>query len=182
MMKNVLRWGSMCAAVIASQAAIGECTIAEESKRLDPVEVGFCESDAVFVGTVENRVETIRAFRPEGSEQTKHYRIEISTVKVGESYKGAKDAKATMSADLYDKKSGAFSFALGNDYLVFAKRLPTGEYAGASAACSVQPTLAKADAAQVLEQLEQHRKGTKKIDCKNIRGLSPYGTVPILIV
>lgn len=168
-MINVVRWGVVCASFALSQAGAAECTIAEETKKLDPVEVGFCESDAVFVGKVESRVETIRAYREEGSERTKHYRIEISTVKVAEGYKGMKDGKVTMTADLYDKKTGAFSFGLEKEYLVFAKRLASGEYAGATAACSVQPTLPIADAKQALEQLEQHRKGTKKIDCKNIR-------------
>jgi hypothetical protein len=57
-----------------------------------------------------------------------------------------------------------------SDYLVFGKRVPgKDEYAGTSAACSVQPTLPLADAKDVIERLEQHRKGAKKIDCKNIR-------------
>jgi hypothetical protein len=158
------------ACVALSQAALADCVIDEKAKTLDPVEVGFCESDAVFVGKVDARLETIRAFRPEGSETTKHYRIEVSTVSVLDAYKSKLPAKVTMNADLYDKKSGAFSFRNGEEYLVFAKRLPTGpEFAGASAACSVQPTLLLADAKQAREQLEQHRKGTKKIDCDNIR-------------
>jgi len=168
-MIKVFQWGFVCASFALSHAGLAECTIAEDAKRLDPVEAGFCESDAVFVGKVENRVETIRAYREEGTDRTKHYRIEVSTVKIGESYKGAKDAKVTMTSDLYDKKTGAFSFQLENEYLVFAKRLPSGEYAGATTACSVQPTLPIADAKRALERLEQHRKGTKKIDCQNIR-------------
>jgi hypothetical protein len=168
-MINVVRWSVVCASLALSPTVFAECTIAEESKQLDPVEVGFCESDAVFVGTVESRLETVRAYREEGSDRTKHYRIEVSTMKVGKDYKGAKEGKVTMTSDLYDKKTGAFSFELHKEYLVFAKRQPTGEYAGATTACSVQPTLPIADAKQALERLEQHRKGTKKIDCKNIR-------------
>jgi hypothetical protein len=152
------------------QSARADCTISDESKQLDPVEVGFCESDAVFVGKVESRLETIRAYTEEGSGKTKHYRIESSTLRVDESYKGKLPAKVTLIADLYDKKSGAFSFVNGEEYVVFAKRLPTGnEYAGASAACSVQPTVLLAEAKLVRERLEQHRKNGKKIDCKNIQ-------------
>jgi hypothetical protein len=152
------------------QSGLADCTISEASKQLDPVEVGFCESDAVFVGKVEARLETIRAYTEEGSGKTKHYRIETSTVAVGDSYKGKLPAKVTMITDLYDKKSGAFSFTNGEEYLVFAKRLPAeNEYAGASAACSVQPTVLLADAKRVRERLEQHRKGSKKIDCQNIQ-------------
>lgn len=151
-------------------AAFAECTISGEAKQLDPVEVGFCESDAVFVGEVDARLETVRAYTPEGENRTKHFRIESSTVRVLESYKGKLPEKVTMTADLYDRKSGAFSFENGKEYLVFAKRQPTNdEYAGASAACSVQPTVPLADAASIREQLEQHRKGAKKIDCNNIR-------------
>lgn len=154
----------------ASNAALAECTISERSKQLDPVEVGFCESDAVFVGKVDARMETVRAFTPEGATTTKHYRIETSTVRVLDAFKGKLPEKVSMVADLYDKKSGAFSFENGKEYLIFAKRLPTeNEYAGASAACSVQPTLPLADATEVRERLEQHRKGTKKIDCEKIR-------------
>jgi hypothetical protein len=160
---------AICLGLTVSRLAASECAIAEESKLLDPVEVGFCESDAVFVGKVENRVETIRAYREEGSDRTKHYRLEVSTIKLDKQYKGSLPEKVTMNADLYDKKTGAFSFELTKEYLVFAKRLPAGEYAGASAMCSVQPTLPLADAKHALDQLEQHRKGTKKIDCKNMR-------------
>lgn len=158
------------ACVALSPAAIAECEITERAKALDPVEVGFCESDAVFVGKVDARLETIRAFTPEGATTTKHYRIESSAVRVVDAYKSKLPDKVTMIADLYDKKTGAFSFQNGQEYLVFAKRLPAAnEYAGASAACSVQPTVLLADAARAREQLEQHRKGTKKIDCNNIR-------------
>jgi hypothetical protein len=159
------------ACVMFARLTFAECTIAEEAKLLDPVEVGFCESDAVFVGTVGTRVETIRAYREEGTDRTKHYRIEVSTVQVGKGYKGTLPDKVTMTSDLYDKQ-GPFSFKLEEEYLVFAKRLPNDEYAGASAACSVQPTLPIAAAQKAIEQLEQHRKGSKKIDCKNIRAKS----------
>lgn len=153
-----------------SQSAFADCTVSEASRQLDAVEVGFCESDAVFVGKVEARLETIRAYTEEGTGKTKHYRIETSTIRVHDSYKAKLPEKVTLIADLYDKKSGAFSFENGKDYLVFAKRLPAeNEYAGASATCSVQPTLLLADARPAREQLEQHRKGSKKIDCKNIR-------------
>jgi hypothetical protein len=156
-----------CACIVFSRAALAECTIAEEVKALDPVEVGFCESDAVFLGVVDARMETIRAFRPEGSEQTKHFRTEKSTVKVGKIFKGTLPEKVTMSSELYDKQ-GAFSFEREKEYVVFARRLATDEYAGASAACSVQPTLTVADARKVIERLERHQNGSKKIDCTNI--------------
>ena len=145
-----------------------ECTIDAAARSLDPVEVGFCESDAVFVGKVANRMQTARAYREEGSEQTKHYLIETSTVETGNQFKGTVANKVILTANLYDKQ-GAFSFALGKEYLIFAKRLPSGEYAGASTACSVQPTVKAEEAASALEQLERHAKGKQKIDCKNIR-------------
>ena len=155
--------------LMAVSANAAECVIPEASKQLDPVEVGFCESDAVFVGKVEGRMETIRAFRPEGSEQTKHFRTELSTVSVVKSFKGELADKVTMSSELYDKK-GAFSFQRENEYLVFAKKTATAnEYAGASAACSVQPTVLIAAAESALKQLSDHKSGRKKIDCKNIR-------------
>lgn len=159
----------MAACVTALPAISAECTITEDAQRLDPVAVGFCESDAVFVGKVDARFETVRAFTPDGEAKTKHYRIETSTIRVLDSYKNELPSKVAMIADLYDKKSGAFSFENGKEYLVFAKRLAgENEYAGASAACSVQPTMLLADARQVRERLDQHRKGIKKIDCKNI--------------
>ncbi len=168
--KNSPAVAAVLACVVLSKGALAECAIEERTKTLDPVEVGYCESDAVFVGKVDSRLETIRAFTPEGSTTTKHFRIEISTVSVANAYKSKLPAKVTMITDLYDKKSGAFSFKNGEEYLVFAKRLPAAnEYAGASAACSVQPTLLLADAQKAREQLEQHRKGSKKIDCDNIR-------------
>jgi hypothetical protein len=155
--------------LIAASSNAAECGIAEESKRLDPVEVGFCESDAVFVGKVEGRMETIRAYREEGTENTKHYRTELSTVAVVKSFKGELADKVTMTSELYDKK-GAFSFQRENEYLIFAKKMPNAnEYAGASAACSVQPTVLVAAAEAALKQLDDHKSGRKKIDCKNIR-------------
>jgi len=165
--RSIVATGLACLAL--SQQAFAACEIAEESKQLDPVEVGFCKADAVFTGKVQQRLETIRAFRPEGEETTKHFRIQQSTVGVVKSYKDKVPAKVLMIADLYDKQ-GAFSFEPEKEYLVFAKKLPAeNEYAGASAACSVQPTLLLVEASKVLEQLEQHKKGRKKIDCKNIR-------------
>jgi hypothetical protein len=150
--------------------AFAECAIAEEQKLLDPVEFGYCESDAVFVARAEGKIETIRAFRPEGSERTAHYRIERSTLRVSNSYKGKLPDTVTMLTDLYEKKAVAYSFERQKEYLVFAKRQPgEDEYVGASAACSVQPTLQIGDALKALEQLEQHRNGRKKIDCKKIR-------------
>jgi hypothetical protein len=170
-MKCTRRFGAVCvfAWLIAASSNAAECVIAEESKQLDPVEVGFCESEAVFVGKVEGRMETIRAYREEGSERTKHFRTELSTVAVVKTYKGELADKVTMSSELYDKK-GAFSFQRENEYLVFAKKMPNAnEYAGASAACSVQPTTLVAAAAAALKQLDDHKSGRKKIDCKNIR-------------
>jgi hypothetical protein len=155
---------------MASAAVSQECSIPDANKVLDPVEVGFCESDAVFVARIDGRLETVRAFRPEGSERTMHYLTERSTARVLKTFKGKVPDKLTMVADLYDKKSGAYSFRRDNEYLVFAKRLPgEDEYAGATAACSVQPTLLIAEAAEVLSRLEQHRKGAKKIDCDKIQ-------------
>lgn len=158
------------AGIALASAAFAECAIDERVKALDPVEVGFCESDAVFVGKVDARLETIRAFTPEGATTTKHFRIETSTLRVLDAYKSKLPDKVTMVADLYDKESGAFSFENGKEYLVFAKRLPArDEYAGASARCSVQPTLILAEASRAREQLDQHREGNRTIDCSTIR-------------
>lgn len=171
-MTQTSRWvaGIALTCSILPLHASAECVIAAEKKLLDPVEVGYCESDAVFVAKGEGRIETIRAFRPEGAERTAHYRIERSTLRVSDSYKGKTAETVTMIADLYDKQAGAYSFERGKEYLVFARQLPgENEYAGASAACSVQPTLVLADATKALEQLEEHRKGRRKIDCKKIR-------------
>jgi hypothetical protein len=162
--------GLLMACSVVSQNASAECVIAAEQKLLDPVEVGYCESDAIFVAKAEGKIETVRAFRPEGSERTAHYRIERSTLRVSNSYKGKLPDTVTMITDLYDKSASAYSFERDKEYLVFAKRLAgENEYASASATCSVQPTVQIADASQALEQLEQHRKGRKKVDCKNIR-------------
>lgn len=163
--------GCIAALACANGALAAECTIAEETKALDPVEVGFCQSDAVVVGKVSQRFETIRAFTEEGSERTKHFSIELSTVDVAKSFKGATSAdKLTMTTNLYDKKTGAYSFKMQQEYLIFAKRVQgKDEWEGASANCSVQPSLPIADAKAAIEQLEQHRTGKKKIDCGNIR-------------
>lgn len=162
--------GCIAALACSNAALAAECTIAEETKALDPVEVGFCQSDAVFVGKVSKRFETIRAYTEEGSERTKHYSIELSTVDVAKNFKGATADKLTMTANLYDKKTGAYSFKMQQEYLIFAKRVQgKDEYEGASAACSVQPSLPIAEAKAAIEQLEQHRSGKRRIDCGNIR-------------
>lgn len=162
--------GCIAALACSNFALAAECTIAEETKALDPVEVGFCQSDAVFVGKVNNRIETIRAFRAEGSERTGHYRLEVNTIDVVKSFKGPAKGELTLTSDLYDKKTGAYTFKLTQEYLIFAKRVEgKDEYEGATATCSVQPTLLLADAKAALDQLEQHRKGKKKIDCAKIR-------------
>ena len=156
-------------ALTFSHWVLAECTISEEAKRLDPVEVGFCESDAVFVGRVEQRIETASGVREAGSTRTVHVGTETSTVRVLKSYKGTLPDKVTMVANLYDAKV-AFSFQKDKEYLVFAKRRADEKgYTGASATCSVQPTLPFEDAKAVLAQLEQHRKGRKPIDCSKIR-------------
>jgi hypothetical protein len=153
----------------ASPGVHAECTIAEEAKQLDPVEVGFCESDAVFIGKVEQKIETMRSYREEGSDRTKHYGIQHSTVKVTGRIKGASADKVAMITELYEKDR-AFEFELLKTYLIFAKKLPgDDEYVGASAKCSVQPTLAIEAAAKAIKQLEDHAKGRKKIDCSSIR-------------
>lgn len=152
------------------QPGLAECAIAAELKGLDPVEVGFCESDAVFIGKVAARLETIRAYTAEGSNRTEHYRTETSTVRVLDTFKGKLPEKVSMIADLYDKQSGAFSFENGKEYLVFAKRLSNdNEYAGASERCSVQPTLPLQAAAEAIEQLKRHLSGARTIDCNRIR-------------
>jgi hypothetical protein len=159
-------------AAVLSQRVLADCVVAEESKQLDPVEVGFCESDAVFIGKSEGAIETIGGVTEAGSE-TKHFRIQRSTVRVVDLYKApAADKvadKVTMIADLYAKEP-AYVFEAGRTYLIFAKRLKGDtEYAGAVAACSVQPTLPIADAKGALKQLEQHKNGQKVIDCTHIR-------------
>jgi hypothetical protein len=163
-----------CIAVVAlalaalSEAVGADCDISEEVKALDPVEVGFCDSDAVFIGTSEGAIETIRAATAEGSTTTKHFRTQRTTMKVTGRVNGKVPDKVTMIADLYAKDRD-YVFEYGKTYLIFAKRLAVeNEYAGAGA-CKVQPTLPIENAAAVLKQLEDHKKGRKKIDCKNIR-------------
>jgi len=159
-------------AVVAMSTAVSagaaECSIPEEAKQVDPVEYGFCEADAVFIGKVEERLETIRAYRAEGSDRTQHFRIEKSTLVPSKTFKGDLAKKLTFTADLYDKKTGTFSFERGKEYLVFAKRLADGEYTGASAACSVQPTVLVETADTARQRLEDHRSGKSKIDCKKL--------------
>lgn len=147
-----------------------DCTIAEATLALDPVEAGFCESDAVFVGAVDSRSETERGFREKGSERMQHQLIETSALRITRRYKGKLPDKVEMIVNLYDKQSPAFSFERGKQYLVFAKRLAgQDQYAGATATCSVQATLPIAESEKAVEQLEQHRKGRKVIDCGKIR-------------
>jgi len=167
-MKTYRNW--MVLAVLACgavQIAHADCVISEAVKPLDPVAVGFCESDAVFVGKSEGAIESIGGVTEEGA-PTRHFRTQRSTLRVLERYKGAKSETVTMIADLYAKQ-GAYAFEAGKTYLVFAKRLAgENEYAGAGA-CSVQPTLLIDDAEQVLKQLEQQKQGREKVNCKTIR-------------
>jgi hypothetical protein len=152
-----------------SHCAFAACAFTEEALKLDPVEVGFCESDAVFVGKVEGATETIGGVTEEGSTNTKHFDVQRSSLHVLDRYKGKLPDKVTMVADLYSK-DGAYVFESGKTYLVFAKRLVgENEYAGATAACALQATLLIGEADNVLKQLEQQKKGSKKIDCKKIR-------------
>ena len=151
----------------AASAMSAECEIKEAAKQLDAVEVGFCESDAVFVGVSEGAIETMGGLTGETGKE-KHFRTQRSTLRIVEVYKGDLPEKATLIANLYDKQ-GAFVFSYGKKYLVFAKKLSgDNEYAGASAACSVQPTLLIEQAEQALQRLQQHRSGAKPIDCANI--------------
>jgi hypothetical protein len=123
----------------------------------------------VFIGKVEQRLETVRAFRPEGSEKTSHFKAEHSTVKVSASYKGELPESVKMIANLYVPDS-AYSFQITKEYLIFAKKLPeANEYSGASAACSVQPTVPLKDAKKAIAKLEAHKNGKKTIDCAAIR-------------
>ena len=149
--------------------AFAACMIAEEAKKLDPVEVGFCEADAVFIGKVEQKIETSRAYTEPGSDRTKHFSTQNSRVKVAGRIKGDLPDKVTMISELYDKDR-AYEFELTKTYLIFAKKLPgIDEYAGATAACSVQSTLAVDAAKNVIQQLEDHKKGRKVIDCGHLR-------------
>ena len=147
-MKHDHRWAILVALASSAllQRAAAECAIPEEAQKLDPVEVGFCESDAVFVGKVEQRMETARAMREEGGTRTQHFLTETSTVRVSRAYKGKLPDKVTLTANLYDRKA-AFSVQKDQEYLVFAKQA-SGEdhYAASSPACSVQPSLPIADA------------------------------------
>jgi hypothetical protein len=148
----------------ASPMVLAECVIAEDSSKLDPVEVGFCESDAVFVAKSEGAIETISAFTPEGSTTTKHFRVQRSKLQVLTNYKGEVPDKVTMIADLYAKD--AYVFKAGKTYLVFAKRLAgQNEFAGATAKCSRQSTLHIEDADHAIKRLEQHNSG-RPIDCR----------------
>jgi hypothetical protein len=165
------RW--IVVAVLASaglsQQSLAVCAFAEGAMKLDPVEVGFCESDAVFVAKVEGATETIGGVTEEGSTNTKHFDIQRSSLRVIDRYKGKLPDKVTMIADLYSK-DGAYVFESGKTYLVFAKRLAgENEFAGATAACALQSTLPIDNADKVLKQLDDQKKGRKKIDCKNIR-------------
>ena len=154
---------------IAGSGAFAECVIPESSKKYDPVEVGYCEADAVFVAKVSARMETARAFRPEGEERTMHYRTETSTATVSKRFKGDSSAAIKLVAELYDKGE-TYSFAINKEYLVFGKKLEgEGRFSGATEKCSVQPTLLLSDAAATVEKLEQIKKGRLKIDCKNLR-------------
>jgi hypothetical protein len=152
---------------LAASAVSAECEIKEAIKQLDAVEVGFCESDAVFVGVSEGAIETMGGLTGETGKE-KHFRTQRSTLRVVERYKGDPPEKAMLIANLYDKQ-GAFVFSYGKKYLVFAKKLSgDNEYAGASATCSVQPTLLIEQAEQALQRLKLHRNGKKPIDCGNI--------------
>ena len=165
--------GNILAALLAAFAfiptAFADCVIAEETKQLDPVEVGYCQADVVLTGNVQIAMETIRAFTEAGSSVTKHFRIQRSTVIVKDRFKGVAADKITIVGDMYAKEN-SFLFKTGQSYLVFAKRLPADEeFSTASAACTVQPTLLIADAKAALKQLEQHKSGVRKIDCEKIR-------------
>jgi hypothetical protein len=152
---------------VAASARSAECEIKESTKQLDAVEVGFCESDAVFVGVSEGAIETVGGLTDAAGKE-KHFRMQRSTLRIVESYKGKLLERAVLIANLYDKQ-GAFVFSYGKKYLVFAKKLSgDNEYAGASAACSVQPTLLIEQAEQAVLRLQQHRSGAKPIDCANI--------------
>jgi hypothetical protein len=162
-------WTVLLASLAFIQAASADCVIAEETKQLDPVEVGFCQADAVLTGNVQIAMETIRAYTDAGSSVTKHFRIQRSTVLVKDRFKGVAADKITLVGDMYTKEN-SFLFKTGETYLIFAKRLPADdEFSTANAACTVQPTLLIADAKAALKQLEQHQSGKRKIDCAKIR-------------
>jgi hypothetical protein len=156
---------------VAPHVFAAECVIKDEVKQLDALEVGICESDAVFVGVSEGAIETVGGLT-DGTGKERHFRTQRSTLRVIDSYKGTLAEKVTLLANLYDKQ-GAYVFSAGKKYLVFAKKLQgENEYAGASAACSVQPTLPIEQAEQVLKRLQSYRK-SKSIDCKIVTTPSP---------
>lgn len=172
-MNKIYCRGRMLGALVASlafmQTASADCVIEEETKRLDPVEVGFCQADVVLTGNVQIAMETIRAFTEAGSSVTKHFRIQRSTVIVKDRFKGVAADKITIVGDMYTKEN-SFLFKTGENYLIFAKRLPVDEeFSTANAACTVQPTLLIADAKAAIKKLEQHKSGARKIDCEKIR-------------
>lgn len=159
--------GSCGVALLSAQVAFG-CDITDAERKQNPVEAQFCRSDAVFVGTVDSAIETIRAHTEAGSETTQHFRVQRSTVRVTDNFKEPIADKVTMVADLYSKEA-AQVFALGKSYLIFAKRLPTAsEYAGASASCALQPTALIEDAKEYLLRLAEHRSGKKPIACAGV--------------
>lgn len=165
-MKTLKLWMMVAVALIAPRVAGADCVIKDEVQLLDAIEVGFCESDAVFVGVSEGAIETVGGLT-DGAGKERHFRMQRSTLRVIESYKGKLPDKVTMIANLYDKQ-GAYAFSSGKQYLVFAKKLNgENEYAGASAACSVQSTLPLEEAEHVLARLKQHLK-SKPIDCAKI--------------
>jgi hypothetical protein len=152
-----------------ANSAFADCVLAEEVKLLDPVEVGFCESDAVFVAESAGAIESYGGVTDPESGTTKHFRIQRSTLRILDQHKGKLPDKVILVADLYAKE-GAFEFEYGKQYLVFAKRLAgENEFVSAAAQCSVQPTLHIEDAGEALKQLALHKQGTQKIDCKNMR-------------
>jgi hypothetical protein len=151
----------------ASFAADAPCAIAEASKKLDPLEAGFCESDAVFVGVVESAIETESGVQVDGGTRTVHQKVRRSVVRVNERIKGKPADKVTMVAEIYS--NDGYAFESGKVYLIFAKHLRGQEYAGANATCSVQPTLLMEDAMLALDRLQAHKRGSQKIDCKKLK-------------
>src|SRR5262245_34770948 len=110
-------------------ANAADCTIAESSKALDPVEVGFCEADVVFVGVVENTVDTESGVQADGATRMQHQKVRRSTVRVNERIKGKPSDKVTMVAEVYSKRG--YVFESGKSYLVFAQKVGGNEYEGA---------------------------------------------------
>jgi hypothetical protein len=164
-MKKIMPHLFVVACLALCDVSSAECAIAEEMKKLDPVEVGYCESDVVFIGKVEQKIDTIRAFTEPDSDRTKHFAIQRSTVRVQGRIKGELTDTVTMISELYDKDR-AFEFENLKTYVIFGKKLATeGEYAGASAKCSIQPTVLVENAKSVIQRLERIKKGTRKVDC-----------------